>query len=136
MCRLAGEMSDGVLFNWLTPAHARRSTQWVRDGAAEAQRRPPRIMAYVRVAIGRQAQDRLRGEAGRYGAIPAYAANFARMGAAPMDTCIAVDRPEDVATALAAWEGVLDDLVVRVIPGTDSAEDHLTVVRAARPGAV
>jgi alkanesulfonate monooxygenase SsuD/methylene tetrahydromethanopterin reductase-like flavin-dependent oxidoreductase (luciferase family) len=143
MCRLAGEVADGVLLNWLTPAHARTSAQWVRDGAAEARRhlpaeglgRAPRIMAYVRVAIGRAARDRLRGEAARYGAIPAYAANFTRMGASPMDTCIAVDEPAAVPKALEAWDGVLDDLVIRVIPAADTAEDHLAVIRAARPRA-
>jgi alkanesulfonate monooxygenase SsuD/methylene tetrahydromethanopterin reductase-like flavin-dependent oxidoreductase (luciferase family) len=140
MCRLGGEVADGVLLNWVTPAHARRSAQWVRDGAAarrplpaEGVDRPPRIMAYVRVAIGRAARDRLRGEAARYGAIPAYAANFERMGASPMDTSIAVDTPEEVPKALGVWDGVLDDLVIRVIPAADTAEDHLTVVRAAGP---
>jgi len=133
MCRLGGEVADGVLLNWLTPAHARRSAAWVREGAAAAGRRPPRVMAYVRVAIGAAARERLRGEAARYGAIPAYAANFQRMGASPMDTCIAVDEPAGVPAALAAWDGVLDDLVIRIIPAADTAEDHLAVVRAARP---
>src|SRR2546428_807928 len=32
MCRLAGEVADAVLFNWLTPEHARRSAEWVRAG--------------------------------------------------------------------------------------------------------
>src|SRR6059058_791727 len=52
MCRLAGEVADGVLFNWLTPEHARRSAEWVRAGAAAADRRPPKRFAYVRVALG------------------------------------------------------------------------------------
>jgi alkanesulfonate monooxygenase SsuD/methylene tetrahydromethanopterin reductase-like flavin-dependent oxidoreductase (luciferase family) len=133
MCRLGGEVADGVLLNWLTPAYARRSAEWIRDGAAEAARRPPRIMAYVRVAIGRAARDRLRGEASRYAGYPAYAANFKRMGASPIDTSIAVDSPAAVPQALAAWDGVLDDLVIRVMPATDTAEDHLAVIRAARP---
>src|SRR6266446_2826049 len=32
MCRLAGEIADGVLFNWLTPEHARLSADSVRMG--------------------------------------------------------------------------------------------------------
>src|SRR5262247_2739000 len=36
MCRLAGEIGDGVLFNWITPEHARLSAGWVREGAAAA----------------------------------------------------------------------------------------------------
>src|SRR5258708_1256651 len=81
MCHLAGEVADGVLFNWLTPEHARRSAEWVRAGAAAAKRRPPKIFAYVRFALGPAAADRLRDEADRYAKIPAYAANFARIGA-------------------------------------------------------
>jgi len=133
MCRLAGELFDGVLLNWLTPAHARRSAEWVRAGAAEARRPAPRLAAYVRVAIGRAARERLEGEAKRYGAIPAYAASFKRMGVDPIETCIAVDDPRAVPAALAAWDGVIDDVVVRVLPASDTVEDHLIVVRAARP---
>jgi alkanesulfonate monooxygenase SsuD/methylene tetrahydromethanopterin reductase-like flavin-dependent oxidoreductase (luciferase family) len=133
MCRLAGELFDGVLLNWLTPAHAHRSMEWVRAGAAEARRPAPRLAAYVRVAIGPVARERLEGEAKRYGAIPAYAANFKRMGVDPMETCVAVDDPRAVPAALAAWDGVIDDVVVRVLPAADTVDDHLTVVRAARP---
>lgn len=133
MCHLAGERFDGVLLNWLTPAYARRSAEWVRAGAAEAGRPAPRLAAYVRVAIGRAARERLAGEAGRYGTIPAYADNFARMGVAPIETCIAVDDPAAVPAALAAWNGAVDDVVIRVIPASDTAEDHLVVVRAAKP---
>ena len=41
MCQLAGEVADGVLFNWLTPEHARLSAGWVREGAKVAGRTPP-----------------------------------------------------------------------------------------------
>src|SRR3989442_12952608 len=41
MCRVAGEGADAVLFNWLTPEHARRSAEWVRAGAAAGGRQPP-----------------------------------------------------------------------------------------------
>ena len=133
MCRLAGELADGVLLNWLTPEHARRSAAWVREGAAAAGRETPRVMTYVRVAVGRAARERLTGEAARYGAIPAYAASFERMGVPPMATGIAVDEPGAVPAALAAWDGAVDDLVIRVIPAADTTEDHLAVVRASKP---
>src|SRR5881409_1803190 len=68
MCRLAGEIADGVLFNWLTPEYARRSAELVRAGAAAADRRPPKRFAYVRVALGAAASDRLREEGVRYAA--------------------------------------------------------------------
>src|SRR5207244_8810945 len=80
MCRLSGEVADGVLFNWLTPEYARRSAELVRAGAAAAGRPAPKICAYVRAALGPSAADRLAEEAGRYAKIPAYADHFARMG--------------------------------------------------------
>src|SRR2546429_3588610 len=46
MCRLAGEVADGVLFNWLTPEHARRSAEWVHAGAAAADRRSPQPLPH------------------------------------------------------------------------------------------
>src|SRR3989449_11385441 len=80
MCRLAGEVADGVLFNWLTPDHARLSAGWVREGAKAAGRKPPTLYAYVRFALGPAAIERL-GEGGApYAAIPAYARHFQRMG--------------------------------------------------------
>ena len=41
MCHIAGEVADGVLLNWLTPEHARRSAEWVNAGAAAAGPQPP-----------------------------------------------------------------------------------------------
>ncbi len=93
MCRLAGEVADGVLFNWLTPEHARRSAELVRAGAASAGRPVPRLFAYVRLALGPAACERLAEEGARYAAIPAYGANFARMGVKPVETAIGVADP-------------------------------------------
>jgi alkanesulfonate monooxygenase SsuD/methylene tetrahydromethanopterin reductase-like flavin-dependent oxidoreductase (luciferase family) len=132
-CRLAGEIADGVLFNWLTPEHARRSAEWVRGGAVAAGRTPPRLFAYVRVALGAGARDRLAGEAARYAAIPAYAAHFARMKAKPVDTAIAVSSPDALRPALAKWQDAVDEVVLRAITATDTAEDVVALIRAAKP---
>lgn len=133
MCHLAGEIADGVLFNWLTPDHARRSAEWVRAGATAAGRRPPRLLAYVRLALGTAARARLEEEGGRYAAIPAYAAHFERMGVKPAETAIAVDSPEAVRGALRQWDGVIDTVVLRAITGGDTAEEHLALLAAATP---
>jgi alkanesulfonate monooxygenase SsuD/methylene tetrahydromethanopterin reductase-like flavin-dependent oxidoreductase (luciferase family) len=133
MCHLAGEIADGVLFNWLTPAHARVSAEWVRAGAAAAGRRPPKLFAYVRVALGPAAGDRLAQEADRYAAIPAYAAHFARMGVKPVDTAIAVTDPGALSGALERWQGAVDEIVLRAITARDTVEETLALVRAARP---
>lgn len=135
MCELAGEVADGVLFNWLTPEHARRSAELVRAGAARARRQPPRLFAYVRVALGAAARDRLLQEGDRYASIPAYAANFERMGVKPVDTAIAADSPAAIARGLAAWEGVVDEIVLRAITAADTVDDTLALLKAARPAA-
>ena len=133
MCRLAGEVADGVLFNWLTPEHARTSAEWVRAGAEAAQRPAPRLAAYVRVAVGAASAARVEAEGARYDAIPAYAAHFARMGVSPAATAVAAATAADVSRALARWEPVLDDVVVRALTPQDTLEETLAVLRAARP---
>jgi alkanesulfonate monooxygenase SsuD/methylene tetrahydromethanopterin reductase-like flavin-dependent oxidoreductase (luciferase family) len=133
MCRLAGEVADGVLFNWLTPEHASRSAEWVRAGAAAAGRQPPRLYAYVRVALGLAARDRLLAEGSRYAAIPAYAAHFARMHAEPVETSIAAEEPNAIPPALLRWQGAVDEVVLRAITGKDTVEENVALLRAAKP---
>jgi alkanesulfonate monooxygenase SsuD/methylene tetrahydromethanopterin reductase-like flavin-dependent oxidoreductase (luciferase family) len=133
MCQLAGELADAVLFNWLTPDHARRSADWVRAGASAAKRRPPKLFAYVRIALGAAAIDKLADEGGRYAAIPAYATHFERMGVKPVETCIAAESPDAIAPALARWHGAVDDVVLRAITARDTVEENLSLLRAARP---
>jgi alkanesulfonate monooxygenase SsuD/methylene tetrahydromethanopterin reductase-like flavin-dependent oxidoreductase (luciferase family) len=131
MCHLAGEVAAGVLFNWLTPEYARRSADLVRAGAVAAKRPMPRLYAYVRVAMGPAATERLADEGGRYDAIPAYHAHFVRMGVKPADTAIAATSADGIKRALAAWDGAVDEVVLRAITAKDTVEDHLTLVRAA-----
>jgi alkanesulfonate monooxygenase SsuD/methylene tetrahydromethanopterin reductase-like flavin-dependent oxidoreductase (luciferase family) len=130
MCHLAGEVADGVLFNWLTPEYARRSAELVQAGAKAAGRPTPRTYAYVRVALGPAAGARLHDEGGRYAAIPAYGAHFDRMGVKPVDTGIAAGSAADIEAGLAAWQGAVDEIVLRAIVANDTAEDHLTLLRA------
>jgi alkanesulfonate monooxygenase SsuD/methylene tetrahydromethanopterin reductase-like flavin-dependent oxidoreductase (luciferase family) len=133
MCHLAGEIADGVLLNWLTPEHARRSAGWVREGAAAAGRQPPKLYAYVRLALGAAAGERLAQEAARYAAIPAYAAHFARMGVPPIETAIAAMSPDAIGPALAAWQEAVDEVVLRAITPKDTIEENLILLQAARP---
>ncbi len=131
MCHLAGEVADGVLFNWLTPEYAKRSADLVRAGAQAAKRPVPRLYAYVRLALGPVAADRLADEGGRYDAIPAYHAHFVRMGVKPVDTVIAATSAAGIKAALKAWDGAVDEVVLRAIAAQDTVEDHLALVDAA-----
>jgi len=133
MCRLAGEIAGGVLFNWLTPEHARASAEEVRAGAKAAGRPAPRLFAYVRLAIGPAGMAKVVEEAARYAAIPAYGANFTRMGVKPEETAIAVASAEAVPAAIARWRGAVDDVVFRAITGQDTIEENLVLLRAAKP---
>lgn len=133
MCRLAGEEAGGVLLNWLTPEYARTLTEIVDAGAAAAGRKPPERYAYVRVALGPEAAQRLSQEAASYAGIPAYAAHFARMGVSPVAASIAADTPDALQTALAAWDGVLDQVIVRAVTANDTPEEFLALARAAAP---
>ena len=133
MCRLAGEVADGVLFNWLTPEYARQSTERVREGATAAKRKVPTLCAYVRVALGAEAAGRLEEEGKRYASISAYGANFDRMGLKPIETAIAADTPAAVKRGLAKWQGAVDEVVIRAITARDTVEDHLSLIRAAAP---
>jgi len=133
MCALAGEVADGVLLNWVTPEYARKSADLVRAGAAAVGRTPPRIYVYVRLSIGAAGRARTAQEADRYDAIPAYGANFARMGVKPIETAIAVDAPPAVQPALARWRGAVDEVVLRAVTANDTLEETLALVRAAKP---
>jgi len=133
MCYLAGEVADGVLFNWLTPEHARVSAEWVRAGAAAARRAPPRLCAYVRVALGSAACEKLDEEGERYARIPAYAAHFERMGVKPVETAIAAQSPDAIQRALGRWRAAVDEVVLRAITGKDTVEENMALLRAARP---
>jgi alkanesulfonate monooxygenase SsuD/methylene tetrahydromethanopterin reductase-like flavin-dependent oxidoreductase (luciferase family) len=135
MCELAGEVADGVLFNFVTPEHARASADLVRVGARKAGRPVPTLYSYVRVALGAASRPRLQDEADRYGKIPAYADNFARMGVKPIDTTIMAETPDALRSAIACWNGVVDELVLRAITPTDSVDETLALVRAAKPTA-
>src|SRR6058998_3595285 len=116
MCRLAGEFAEGV-----------------REGALRGKRPAPRLCAYVRVALGPGASDRLEEEGKRYAGVPAYGANFTRMGLKPVETAIAAENPAAVKRGLAKWQGAVDDVVIRAITAKDTVEDHLALVRAAAP---
>ena len=85
------------------------------------------------MALGSAAHDRLQEEGRRYAGIPAYAAHFERMGIKPVETAIAAQSPEGIATALRAWEGAIDHVVLRAITGKDTIEENLALIRAAKP---
>jgi hypothetical protein len=57
------------------------------------------------------------------------------MGVKPIDTTIMAETPEALRAAVARWQGVVDELVLRAITPSDSMDETLAVARAATPTA-
>ncbi len=118
MRALAARVADGVLLNWLTPEAAAEQ----RASLVE----PVETILYARTALTPDALPALEEEAARYGSYPAYAANFERIGASPLETTIR--SPGRIADYLAA----VDELVLRVVVGRPTLAEYerfLTTLR-------
>jgi alkanesulfonate monooxygenase SsuD/methylene tetrahydromethanopterin reductase-like flavin-dependent oxidoreductase (luciferase family) len=130
LCRLGGQLADGVLFNWMLPAHASRAREWVHDGAAAAGRVAPMTALYVRVAFGHGAAQRLRDEADRYRRLAAV--HFDSMDAPPGTVGVSASTRADVLNGLAPYRSAVSLPIVRVLAGDDLAS-LLKVAEAAAP---
>ncbi|MDE3112913.1 MAG: LLM class flavin-dependent oxidoreductase [Chloroflexota bacterium] len=135
MCRLAGEIADIVLLNWMTPERIRWARERVREGERRAGREPGSVVvaSYVRVAVGRDARERLADAAGRYARSPAYARSFAAMGVEPGTVGVAAASPDDARAALAPYRDALDETIVRALPVFPTADSVLELARGTRP---
>jgi alkanesulfonate monooxygenase SsuD/methylene tetrahydromethanopterin reductase-like flavin-dependent oxidoreductase (luciferase family) len=129
MCFLAGEVGDAALLNWMTPERAAWARQLVLDGARSAGRDPVPVYAHIRVAVGKDAADRLAREATAYTQLPHYARHFEAMGADPRTVGIAAEDPNTIPLALAEYSA-LDVAVVRVL-SEPNMESVLAVAGAA-----
>jgi alkanesulfonate monooxygenase SsuD/methylene tetrahydromethanopterin reductase-like flavin-dependent oxidoreductase (luciferase family) len=134
MCALAGAEADGVFLNWMTPEHAAWARERVHEGAKEAGRdEPPTIFSYVRVAVGDDAEERLLKEESFYRQLhQGYIQHFETLGAEPGTVGIAARDPAEVPARLAAYETVIDHVVVRALASANlDALDR--VAKAAAP---
>jgi alkanesulfonate monooxygenase SsuD/methylene tetrahydromethanopterin reductase-like flavin-dependent oxidoreductase (luciferase family) len=133
MAALGGGVADVVLLNWAGPRLALERRQLVAAGAAVAGRPVPRVAAYVRVAVGRGADQRLASEQARY---VGYGGSYrgvidAQVGSGQSVIGVAAEEPGGVAPALADYRSVLDTVVIRGLPAEDTLEAWLDVARAA-----
>jgi alkanesulfonate monooxygenase SsuD/methylene tetrahydromethanopterin reductase-like flavin-dependent oxidoreductase (luciferase family) len=116
LCRLGGEIADGVLLNWMLPDGAARAREWVREGAAGADRDAPVVASYVRVAVGPGAQARLDAVEGRYRTLtPGQARHFAAMDVPLGSVGVATATGAEAREALAAYDPALDLTIARVL---------------------
>ncbi|WP_029151086.1 LLM class flavin-dependent oxidoreductase [Microbacterium indicum] len=125
MRALAAEHADGIVLNWLTPAAAaaqRDELHAANPGATAT--------LYVRTNADPAARARLESEADAYAQLPAYAANFARLGFAARDTTLSAT--DEIGERLARYRDAVDEVVLRAITPSgalDELLDFLPLIR-------
>ena len=132
LCRLGGAIADAVLLNWMLPAHAAAARQWVHEGAKAADRDPPTVALYVRVAVGAGAEERLRVDEGRYRVInDAHRRHFAAMNTPLGSVGVAAHGRPEVLDGLVPYQRAVDLPIVRALAHPSMA--LLEVARASAP---
>ena len=122
MRRLAAEEADGVLLNWLTPEAGSVTAHELRRDAGE---RPVRATLYVRTIVDEAARPALDRESARYESVPAYAANFERLGFGAGEATIA-----DAARLGEYVDADLDEIVLRAMTPSNSLAELEAFVEA------
>jgi len=132
MRRLAAEEADGLLLNWLTPQAAADQRAEARDAAAAAGRPIPGVVLYARTVTDPAARPALEEEARRYGSYSSYAANFARLGIAPLETTLPLPGTDGLAVGVQTYLDCVDELVLRAVPADATPEGYLRFIAEAR----
>lgn len=132
MARLGGEVADAVVANWAMPDRLTGLRELVSLGAADAGRPEPRLVAYVRTALGPGAVARLRDDMDRYARhAPHYARAFADQPDRIIGIALESADPTELAAALEPYRSVVDTLVVRGLPAGDSVDEWLEMAGLA-----
>jgi len=153
--RLAGEIADGVILNWLPPEGVEKAALLAREAAADAGR-TVRVIAYVRTAViedpaeEHDARTALHEQAYAYLSLPSYANSVRKVGLgreldamasghekavdALVGSLCASGDAAAVAKKLAEYRDAgLDEVVVYPVPfGDDPAESVLQTIRGAK----
>jgi 5,10-methylenetetrahydromethanopterin reductase len=135
MCRLAGEIADGVLLNWATPEFAARAAAEVRRGAERAGRDPGAVdvACYIRAAVGDDpaaVRQALAQETARYVALDFYRQMLDQSGLARETAAIMAALPRGWDAAAAAVPDRLLEAVALLGAG-DGWRARLAEYRAA-----
>lgn len=151
--RLAGEVADGVILNWLPSEGIEKAALLVREAAADAGRRV-RVIAYVRTAVidepdqEHDARVALREQTYAYLSLPAYGNSLRQVGFGRELDDMAAGRERAVDTlvdAVCAWgdakktrdtietyvQARIDSVIVYPVPfGDDPAASILRTIRS------
>lgn len=122
MRRLAAEESDGVLLNWLTPGAAGEQAS-----ALHGRRPGTHVALYARTALDPDALAARDEQARLYAGIPAYAANFSRLGFDATDTLLPRG-DEPLREGVAAYVRAVDEIVLRAITARPTLDDNVRFV--------
>lgn len=132
MLRLAGEVADAAVAAWANPARLAWARERMAQGADAAGRPIPRLVAYVRTAIGHGATHRLLAAMAQYRAYgPQYARAFEAQADGPVGVAVESGDPAELNAALAPYRSVVNTLVVRALPVEDSVDAWLEIADAA-----
>ncbi len=134
MTRLAGEISDGVIFTWWFKEAIEESRPLVAEGAARAEREPPPVVSYIRCALLPQAQQALDEVAGRYDAASSFQRLFRAHGKRAHDTVVTGATAANLRPGIDREAAVLDIAIIRAITADDSATHLLELLEACKPG--
>ncbi|WP_344292342.1 LLM class flavin-dependent oxidoreductase [Agromyces neolithicus] len=127
MRRLAAEEADGVLLNWLTPgAGSLTAGELRRDAGGRADPNRVRATLYVRTITDESARPALDRESTRYESVPAYAANFERLGFGAREATIT-----DAARLAEYVDADLDEIVLRAMTPSNSLAELAAFVETA-----
>lgn len=153
--RLAGEIADGVILNWLPPDGVEKASLLVREAAADAGR-TVKVISYVRTAVvedpaeEHDARVALHEQTYAYLSLPTYANSVRKVGLGHELDAMASGHERAVdglVDALCAWgdrdavrkklgeyrEAGLDQVIVYPVPfGDDPAESVLQTIRGAK----
>jgi alkanesulfonate monooxygenase SsuD/methylene tetrahydromethanopterin reductase-like flavin-dependent oxidoreductase (luciferase family) len=134
MCEFAGAEWDGVFFNWMTPGFAAQARERVEAGASGAGRETPRVMGYVRTAVGDDAAERLVKEESFYRDLhDGYRNHFERLGEPEGTVGVAAVDASGAQQGLDEF-GALDLVVVRGLASA-KLDSMSAVAEAAAPSA-
>ena len=127
MLHLAGEVADAVVATWALPDRVADVRERVAAGADAAGRPPPRLVLYLRAAIGDGAGSRLRAEMDRYARSAHYARAFEAQPGLLVGVAVESAAPDDLAAALAPYRALVDTLVIRALPSHDHVDAWLEI---------
>lgn len=127
MLHLAGEVADAVVATWALLHRVAEIRERVAEGADAAGRPPPRLVLYLRTAIGEGAGSRLRAEMDRYAKGAHYARAFEAQQGRLVGVSVESAAPEELREALAPYRALVDTLVIRGLPATDDVDQWLEI---------